>query len=184
VVKRCLRTRATMRRDTAIRSALMNNAGRILGGQQPENGNTGVRSGRSRKLREKLHQDCVARPGGDLKWPLPSLRKQPTDASRCGSVKGDTVQVIRLRQGQKPSTKFCAPFRPKTGCCARGQTCAHATSTRQKESGRISTEEASVHALQLMVFSTSSPCQPVGIEDQADGRKKTAGSRKNGELID
>jgi large subunit ribosomal protein L14 len=68
-----VRTKATLRRETGNSIRFDDNAAVILSACRP--GTPG----------SQLHQDCVPRSGGDLKWPPPLRKPSPRCASKCAS---------------------------------------------------------------------------------------------------
>ena len=84
--------------------------------------------------------------------------------------KGDTVQVISGKD------------KGKTGAVLR--TLPHEKPTQEGESGRIVTEEAALHASNVMLFSTDKKvASRVEIVVEKDGTKKRR-LKKTGEVID
>ncbi|APD48293.1 50S ribosomal protein L24 [Synechococcus sp. CS-602] len=112
-------------------------------------------------------------------------KKKPTERIKMRIRKGDTVKVIAGKdKGKTGEVLRTLPDLNRAVVQGVNLRTRHIKPVQEGESGRISTEEASVHASNLMVFSTSkSVASRVGIEIQADGSKKRR-LKKTGELID
>jgi large subunit ribosomal protein L24 len=114
----------------------------------------------------------------------------PTKSSRPVRVKmkirkGDTVQVIAGKdKGKTGEVLRTLPEVNRVVVEGINLRTRHVKPTQEGESGRIVTEEASLHASNVMLYSTSKQvASRVDVAVQPDGSKKRR-LRKTGELID
>lgn len=112
---------------------------------------------------------------------------QPRPAKRIKMRirKGDTVKVIAGKdKGKTGEVLRTLPYENRVVVQGINLRTRHMKPTQEGETGRIVTEEASVHASNVMVFSTSQNVPSrVAIAIQADGTKKRR-LTKTGELLD
>tara|TARA_Y100001968_G_C19007764_1_gene549029 strand:+ start:156 stop:521 length:366 start_codon:yes stop_codon:yes gene_type:complete len=99
--------------------------------------------------------------------------------------KGDTVQVINGKdKGKTGEVLKTIPIENRVLVKGVNLRTRHVKPSQEGESGRIVTEEASLHASNVMVFSTSKKvASKVEIFVEKDGTKKRR-LKKTGELID
>tara|TARA_Y100001968_G_scaffold333277_1_gene395132 strand:+ start:4345 stop:4710 length:366 start_codon:yes stop_codon:yes gene_type:complete len=99
--------------------------------------------------------------------------------------KGDTVQVINGKdKGKTGEVLKTMPIENRVVVKGVNLRTKHVKPSQEGESGRIVTEEASVHASNVMFFSTSKKVvSRVEIFVEKDGTKKRR-LKKTGELID
>ncbi len=99
--------------------------------------------------------------------------------------KGDTVQVIAGKdKGKTGEVLRTLPYENRVIVQGINLRTRHVKPTQEGESGRIVTEEASVHASNVMLFSTAqNVASRVEIVVADDGSKKRR-LKKTGELID
>tara|TARA_Y100001968_G_scaffold15809_1_gene12616 strand:- start:1496 stop:1861 length:366 start_codon:yes stop_codon:yes gene_type:complete len=99
--------------------------------------------------------------------------------------KGDTVQVINGKdKGKTGEVLKTMPVQNRVLVQGINLRTRHVKPTQEGESGRIVTEEASLHASNVMVFSTSKKvASKVEIFVEKDGTKKRR-LKKTGELLD
>jgi large subunit ribosomal protein L24 len=99
--------------------------------------------------------------------------------------KGDTVKVIAGKdKGKTGEVLRTLPNENRVVVQGINLRTRHVKPTQEGESGRIVTEEASVHASNVMLFSTTqNVASRVEISLQPDGSKKRR-LKKTGELID
>ena len=99
--------------------------------------------------------------------------------------KGDTVQVINGKdKGKTGEVLKTMPYENRVVVQGVNLRTKHVKPSQEGESGRIVTEEASVHASNVMVYSTSKKVvSRVEIFVDKDGTKKRR-LKKTGELID
>ena len=112
-------------------------------------------------------------------------RPKPAERIKMRIRKGDTVKVIAGKDKGKTG-EVLRTFPNENRAVVQGINLRtrHIKPTQEGETGRISTEEASVHASNLMLFSNSAAvASRVEIAIQADGTKKRR-LKKTGELID
>ena len=99
--------------------------------------------------------------------------------------KGDTVQVIRGKdKGKTGEVLRTLPYENRV--VVRGVTLRtrHVKPTQEGETGRIVTEEASLHASNVMLYSTDKKvASRVEIVVEKDGTKKRR-LKKTGEILD
>ena len=99
--------------------------------------------------------------------------------------KGDTVQVISGKdKGKTGEVIRTLPYENRVIVEGINMRTRHVKPAQEGESGRIVTEEASVHASNVMIYSTSKKvASRVEIVVDADGNKKRR-LKKTGELLD
>ncbi len=99
--------------------------------------------------------------------------------------KGDTVQVINgTEKGKTGEVIKTLPIQNRVVVQGVNLRTRHVKPTQEGESGRIVTEEASLHASNVMVYSTSKKvASRVEVFIDKDGSKKRR-LKKTGELID
>ena len=99
--------------------------------------------------------------------------------------KGDTVQVINGKEkGKTGEVLKTLPIENRVFVKGINLRTRHVKPTQEGESGRIVTEEASLHASNVMVYSTKKKvASRVEIFVDKDGLKKRR-LKKTGELID
>jgi len=99
--------------------------------------------------------------------------------------KGDTVQVITGKdKGKTGEVLRTLPYENRLIVQGINLRTRHVKPTQEGESGRIVTEEASVHASNVMLFSTTkNVASRVEIVVEKDGTKKRR-LKKTGEVID
>ncbi|MEB3348833.1 MAG: 50S ribosomal protein L24 [Cyanobacteriota bacterium] len=99
--------------------------------------------------------------------------------------KGDTVQVIAGKdKGKTGSVLRTLPYLNRIVVEGINLRTRHVKPTQEGETGRIVTEEASLHASNVMVYSTSQKvASRVEIVVDSDGNKKRR-LKKTGELLD
>ncbi|KGG34801.1 MULTISPECIES: 50S ribosomal protein L24 [Prochlorococcus] len=99
--------------------------------------------------------------------------------------KGDTVQVINGKEkGKTGEVLKTLPIENRVIVQGINLRTRHVKPTQEGESGRIVTEEASLHASNVMVYSTKQKtASRVEVFIDKDGSKKRR-LKKTGELID
>ena len=99
--------------------------------------------------------------------------------------KGDTVQVITGKdKGKTGEVLRTLPYENRLIVQGVNLRTRHVKPTQEGESGRILTEEASLHASNVMVYSTTkNVASRVEIVVEKDGTKKRR-LKKTGELLD
>ena len=99
--------------------------------------------------------------------------------------KGDTVQVINGKdKGKTGEVLKTLPLENRVIVQGINLRTRHVKPTQEGESGRIVTEEASLHASNVMIYSTSKKvASRVELIVEKDGTKKRR-LKKTGELID
>ena len=99
--------------------------------------------------------------------------------------KGDTVQVIAGKdKGKTGEVLRTLPWENRVVVQGVNLRTRHVKPTQEGESGRIVTEEASLHASNVMVYSTDKKvASRVEIVVDKDGNKKRK-LKKTGELLD
>jgi len=99
--------------------------------------------------------------------------------------KGDTVQVISGKdKGKTGEVLRTLPYENRVVVQGINLRTRHVKPTQEGETGRIVTEEASVHASNVMLYSTSKQvASRVEIVVEKDGTKKRR-LKKTGEIID
>ncbi|MEB3327238.1 MAG: 50S ribosomal protein L24 [Synechococcus sp.] len=99
--------------------------------------------------------------------------------------KGDTVQVIAGKEkGKTGEVLRTLPYQNRVVVQGVNLRTRHLKPTQEGESGRIVTEEASVHASNVMLYSTTKKvASRVEIVVEKDGSKKRR-LKKTGEILD
>jgi large subunit ribosomal protein L24 len=99
--------------------------------------------------------------------------------------KGDTVQVISGKdKGKTGEVLRTLPYENRVVVQGINLRTRHVKPTQEGETGRIVTEEASLHASNVMVYSTAKQvASRVEIVVEKDGTKKRR-LKKTGEIID
>ena len=99
--------------------------------------------------------------------------------------KGDTVQIINGKEkGKTGEVLKTLPFENRVIVEGINLRTRHVKPTQEGESGRIVTEEGSLHASNVMIYSTAKKvASRVEIFVDKDGSKKRR-LKKTGELID
>ena len=99
--------------------------------------------------------------------------------------KGDTVQVIAGKdKGKTGEVLRTLPYENRVVVQGINLRTRHVKPTQEGESGRIVTEEASLHASNVMLYSTSkNVASRVEIVVDKDGSKKRR-LKKTGEILD
>ncbi len=99
--------------------------------------------------------------------------------------KGDTVQVIHGKdKGKTGEVLKTLPIQNRVVVQGINLRTRHVKPTQEGESGRIVTEEASLHASNVMIYSTKKKvASRVELVVEKDGTKKRR-LKKTGELID
>jgi large subunit ribosomal protein L24 len=99
--------------------------------------------------------------------------------------KGDTVQVISGKdKGKTGEVLRTLPYENRVVVQGINLRTRHVKPTQEGETGRIVTEEASVHASNVMLYSTAKQvASRVEIVVEKDGTKKRR-LKKTGEIID
>jgi len=99
--------------------------------------------------------------------------------------KGDTVQVISGKdKGKTGEVLRTLPYENRVVVQGINLRTRHVKPTQEGETGRIVTEEASVHASNVMLYSTTKQvASRVEIFVEKDGTKKRR-LKKTGEIID
>ncbi|EAQ68554.1 50S ribosomal protein L24 [Synechococcus sp. RS9909] len=99
--------------------------------------------------------------------------------------KGDTVQVISGKdKGKTGEVLRTLPYENRVVVQGINLRTRHVKPTQEGESGRIVTEEASLHASNVMLYSTSQKvASRVEMVTEKDGTKKRR-LKKTGEVID
>ena len=112
-------------------------------------------------------------------------KAQSTDRIKMRIRKGDTVQVIAGKdKGKTGEVLRTLPNENRLIVEGVNMRTRHEKPTQEGESGRIVTEEAALHASNVMLYSTSKKvASRVEIVVEKDGSKKRR-LKKPGELID
>jgi len=114
-----------------------------------------------------------------------TTKSKPVQRIKMRIRKGDTVQVISGKdKGKTGEVLRTLPNENRVIVQGINLRTRHVKPTQEGESGRIVTEEASVHASNVMVYSTTeNVASRVEIVVEADGTKKRR-LKKTGELLD
>ena len=114
-----------------------------------------------------------------------SSKAKPKQRIKMRLRKGDTVQVITGKdKGKTGEVLRTLPLENRIVVQGVNLRTRHLKPTQEGESGRILTEEASVHASNVMLYSsTKKQTSRVEIVVEADGSKKRR-LKKTGEVID
>ena len=112
-------------------------------------------------------------------------KANPTDRIKMRIRKGDTVQVIAGKdKGKTGAVLRTLPNENRLIVEGVNMRTRHEKPNQEGESGRIVTEEAALHASNVMLYSTSKKvASRVEIVVEKDGSKKRR-LKKTGELID
>ena len=112
-------------------------------------------------------------------------KAQSTDRIKMRIRKGDTVQVIAGKdKGKTGEVLRTLPNENRLIVEGVNMRTRHEKPTQEGESGRIVTEEAALHASNVMLYSTDKKvASRVEIVVEKDGSKKRR-LKKTGELID
>jgi large subunit ribosomal protein L24 len=110
---------------------------------------------------------------------------KPAERIKMRIKKGDTVQVITGKdKGKTGEVIRTLPYQNRVVVEGINLRTRHVKPTQEGESGRIVTEEASVHASNVMLYSTSKKvASRVEIVVDKDGNKKRR-LKKTGEFLD
>ncbi len=112
-------------------------------------------------------------------------KAKPTQRIKMRIRKGDTVQVINGKdKGKTGEVLKTLPLENRVVVQGVNLRTRHVKPTQDGESGRIVTEEASLHASNVMIYSTAKKvASRVELIIEKDGTKKRR-LKKTGELID
>ncbi len=112
-------------------------------------------------------------------------KSQPVQRIKMRIRKGDTVQVINGKdKGKTGEVLRTFPFENRVIVQGINLRTRHVKPTQEGESGRIVTEEASLHASNVMVYSTDKKvASRIELVIDKDGNKKRR-LKKTGELMD
>ena len=112
-------------------------------------------------------------------------KSKSSDRIKMKIRKGDTVQVISGKdKGKTGEVLKTFPLENRVVVQGINQRTRHVKPSQEGESGRIVTEETSLHASNVMIFSTKGKVvSKVEIFVDKDGSKKRR-LKKTGELID
>ncbi|MEB3242313.1 MAG: 50S ribosomal protein L24 [Cyanobacteriota bacterium] len=112
-------------------------------------------------------------------------RSKPAVRIKMRIKKGDTVQVITGKdKGKTGEVIRTLPYENRVVVEGINLRTRHVKPTQEGESGRILTEEASVHASNVMLYSTSKKvASRVEIVVDKEGNKKRR-LKKTGEFLD
>ena len=112
-------------------------------------------------------------------------KAKPTTRIKMRVKKGDTVQLISGKdKGKTGEVLRTLPYENRVVVQGINLRTRHVKPTQEGESGRIVTEEASVHASNVMLYSSSKQvASRVEIVVEKDGTKKRR-LKKTGEILD
>ncbi|MCP9834815.1 MULTISPECIES: 50S ribosomal protein L24 [unclassified Cyanobium] len=112
-------------------------------------------------------------------------KARPVERIKMRIRKGDTVQVIAGKdRGKTGEVLRTLPNENRVVVQGINLRTRHVKPAQEGETGRIVTEEASLHASNVMLYSTANKvASRVGIVVQDDGSKKRR-LKKTGEVID
>ena len=112
-------------------------------------------------------------------------KAKPTERIKMRIRKGDTVQVIAGKdKGKTGEVLRTLPWENRVIVQGINLRTRHVKPTQEGESGRIVTEEASLHASNVMLYSTAKKvASRVELVVDKDGNKKRK-LKKTGELLD
>jgi large subunit ribosomal protein L24 len=112
-------------------------------------------------------------------------KARPAERVKMRLRKGDTVQVITGKdKGKTGEVLRTLPYENRLVVQGVNLRTRHLKPTQEGESGRIVTEEASLHASNVMLYSTTKQvASRVGIVVEKDGTKKRR-LKKTGEILD
>ena len=118
---------------------------------------------------------------------MPAINKTKVSSDRIKMKirKGDTVQIISGKdKGKTGEVIQTLPYENRVLVKGINQQTKHVKPSQEGETGRIETKEASLHASNVMLFSTKEKvASKVEIFVDKDGSKKRR-LKKTGELID
>ncbi len=111
--------------------------------------------------------------------------KVSSDRIKMKIRKGDTVQIISGKdKGKTGEVLQTLPYENRVVVKGINQRTKHVKPSQEGETGRIETNEASLHASNVMIYSTKEKvASKVEIFIDKDGSKKRR-LKKTGELID
>jgi len=117
--------------------------------------------------------------------PAANTRKISSDRIKMKIRKGDTVQIISGKdKGKTGEVLQTLPYENRVVVKGINQRTKHVKPTQEGETGRIETKEFSLHASNVMLYSTKEKvASKVEIFVDKDGSKKRR-LKKTGELID
>ncbi len=117
--------------------------------------------------------------------PVTNKSKVYSDRVKMKIRKGDTVQIISGKdKGKTGEVLQTFPYENRVLIKGINQRTKHVKPTQEGENGRIVTEETSLHASNVMIYSTKEKlASKVEIFVDKDGSKKRR-LKKTGELID
>ena len=117
--------------------------------------------------------------------PSTSKTKVSTNRIKMKIRKGDTVQIISGKdKGKTGEVLQTLPYENRVVVKGINQRTKHVKPSQEGETGRIVTEESSLHASNVMIYSTKEKvASKVEIFVDKDGSKKRR-LKKTGELID
>ena len=117
--------------------------------------------------------------------PTATPKTRPAARIKMRIKKGDTVQVIAGKdKGRTGEVLRTLPFENRVVVQGINLRTRHVKPTQEGETGRIVTEEASIHASNVMLYSTSQKvASRVEIVVDQDGNKKRR-LKKTGESLD
>jgi len=112
-------------------------------------------------------------------------KAKPAVRTKMRIKKGDIVQVIAGKDKGKTGEVLCTlPYENRVVVQGINLRTRHVKPTQEGETGRIVTEEAAVHASNVMIYSTTkSVASRVEIVVDTDGTKKRR-LKKTGEMLD
>tara|TARA_Y100001968_G_scaffold293612_1_gene299652 strand:- start:265 stop:621 length:357 start_codon:yes stop_codon:yes gene_type:complete len=117
--------------------------------------------------------------------PATNKTKLSSDRIKMKIRKGDTVQIISGKdKGKTGEVLQTFPFENRVIVEGINQRTKHVKPSQEGETGRIETKETSLHASNVMIYSTKQKvASKVEIFVDKDGSKKRR-LKKTGELID
>ena len=117
--------------------------------------------------------------------PIATLKQKTTQRIKMRIHKGDTVQVITGKdKGKTGEVLRTLPIENRVIVEGVNIRTRHVKPTQEGESGRIDTEEASIHASNVLLYSNKKKiASRVELVVEKDGSKKRR-LKKTGELID
>ena len=117
--------------------------------------------------------------------PAINKSKSPADRIKMKIRKGDTVQIISGKdKGKTGEVLQTLTYEKRVVVQGINQRTKHVKPSQEGETGRIETNEASVHASNVMIYSTKEKvASKVEMFVDKDGSKKRR-LKKTGELID
>jgi len=118
---------------------------------------------------------------------MPSMKtvKVSSERTKMKIRKGDTVQIISGKdKGKTGEVLQTLPYENRVVVQGINQRTKHVKPSQEGETGRIETNEASLHASNVMIYSTKEKvASKVELFVDKDGLKKRR-LKKTGELID